>query len=336
MKLVKSQRRKRKVKLPELQSLNLLPKRRLEQVLDHPKLQTATADQIEAIDQILAGSLSQTSGDLEMALTGAAGTGKSYVVEILRDCLTLIGHQLMINAPTNKAVQSLSRLGVRGAETIHKAYRIVPKDFDPQTGQQLFLPLWEETAKNQSKTPIREDKTFVIVDESSMIGEPLYDIIVEAVKQWPSLEADHYMLHPKILWIGDLAQLPPIGYPRTPCFENCFVSYNLTRIVRYQGPVLEYATRLRQNLTTETLPAYSSTVSPDPEFGNIYTFSNPQKWVQQFLIALKKGIDQGDPYFVRALHARNYQVDRFNQMIRSHLYGQQAAPYEPGERLIAM
>ncbi|NJK38202.1 MAG: AAA family ATPase [Oscillatoriales cyanobacterium RM2_1_1] len=335
MKPAKQKRSRPSVKLPQLQALDLLSPRKLEQISSHGKLQNATADQLEAIDLILAGSLCQSPKDLEMALTGAAGTGKSYVVEILRDCLTLIGHKLAINAPTNKAVQSLSRLGVLGAETIHKAYRIVPKDFDPQTGQQLFLPLWEDKPSEQSRAPIQQDKTFVIVDESSMIGVPLYKIMVDAVNLWPIQDEGDYRLYPKILWIGDLAQLPPIGHPKTPCFENCFVSYNLTRIVRYQGPVLEYATQLRQNLTSETLPSYTKVLSPNPEFGNIYTFSDPRKWVEQFLIALNKGIDQGDPYFVRGLHARNYQVDHFNRIIRSHLYGHQAQPYEPGERLIA-
>ncbi|MGL5082339.1 MAG: AAA family ATPase [Microcoleaceae cyanobacterium] len=335
MKPAKQRSPSRQIQLPQLQSLKLLPKPRLEQIQSHPKLQTATADQIEAIDLILAGSLSQSPGDLEMALTGAAGTGKSYVVEILRDCLTVMGHKLTINAPTNKAVQSLSRLGVKDVETIHKAYRIVPKDFDPQTGQQLFLPFWEDKQSEHSKAPIRNDKTFVIVDESSMIGAPLYNIIISAVSLWPSQDQGDSMLYPKILWIGDLAQLPPIGHPRTPCFDRCFASYNLTRIVRYQGPVLEYATRLRENLTSETLPVYSSVLSPNPEFGNIYTFNDPRKWIEQFLMAIHKGIDQADPYFVRGLHARNYQVDDFNRIIRAHLYGNRAKPYETGERLIA-
>lgn len=91
-----------------------------------------------ALELILAHYASpQTSPPLRMLIQGTAGTGKSYLIQCIRNRLNLstnIKHNpLLVLAPTGVSAYNIQ------ATTIHAALRIPLRDMQPLTGQSLVF-----------------------------------------------------------------------------------------------------------------------------------------------------------------------------------------------------
>ena len=121
-------------------------------------------------------------------LTGAAGTGKSTMLEHIRNQLDL---KKMIVAPTGVAALNI------GGNTINSAFRIgfdtipeITKSKDPRFGKLL------------------KNLELLIIDEISMVRAPMLDAISQ------SLQIHRNSLEPfggvSVLACGDLFQLPPV------------------------------------------------------------------------------------------------------------------------------
>ena len=121
-------------------------------------------------------------------LTGAAGTGKSTMLEHIRNQLDL---KKMVVAPTGVAALNI------GGSTINSAFRIgfetipvITKSKDPRFGKLL------------------RNLELLIIDEISMVRAPMLDAISQ------SLQVHRNNSEPfggiKILACGDLFQLPPV------------------------------------------------------------------------------------------------------------------------------
>jgi len=114
--------------------------------------------------------------DNMVALSGAAGTGKTYLTTAIIEHLKSHYH-VTITAPTHKALSVIVRnihenkiVGV-SAKTIHSFLNIkLFTDYDK--GIQKFVP--DKTKKNLDTTDI------LIVDESSMVSDELFEFITQA------------------------------------------------------------------------------------------------------------------------------------------------------------
>lgn len=184
----------------------------------------ATAQQTEAIaflDAFASGF--ETIGCLQ----GYAGVGKTWVVSHWMQ--TLIddrpGINICVAAPTHKALDVLrSKCGHLPVEF---------KTVASLLGQHISRNEDGELTKGESP----RDWTFdiIVLDEASMVNR----------EQCGKLEAKGW----KILYVGDPAQLPPVGEDTSPAFEYK-TKYLMTEVVRQaaDNPVTGIATMLRERI----------------------------------------------------------------------------------------
>lgn len=169
---------------------------------------TLTKLQRQAVDAVLDW---YATDEKAFVVGGYAGTGKSTIAKIIKD---KIGNCLFA-AYTGKAAHILREKGLR-AETIHSLlYNYEGKDAQ---GNPIF------SLKDN------EVKFLLIVDEYSMIPPDMIDEIKFKC--------------PKVLFLGDPAQLPPIGYNEQYLKPDIF----LTEIHRQalDNPIIKWAHHIRE------------------------------------------------------------------------------------------
>ncbi|MFZ4464907.1 MAG: ATP-dependent DNA helicase, partial [Bacteroidales bacterium] len=180
-------------------------------------------------------------------LRGYAGTGKTTLVTTLVEVLPELGMRYVLLAPTGRAAKVLSSYTGKPASTIHrKIYRMANH---PDNGFSMFL------AEN------KHTKTVFIVDEASMIGDNsgdkgffshhnLLDDFMQYVSEGQNC---------RILFIGDHAQLPPVGLETSPAldinqlktaYSITAAQFELTEVMRQslESGILFNATALRVKL----------------------------------------------------------------------------------------
>lgn len=204
------------------------------------------ADQEEAIRRLTGFVNSPNNTDL-FVLKGYAGTGKTNLVSALSQVLPAFKWKSVLLAPTGRAAKVLSLYSKRPAQTIHK--KIFKKSVN-ENGS-LYFSLGENQHKN----------TIFIVDEASMIGldsgaqssyasQGLLESLFEYVFSGENC---------KLLFVGDTAQLPPVGCDESPALNEKFLktsfhlnifSCELKQVARQslESGILENATSLRQLL----------------------------------------------------------------------------------------
>lgn len=210
-----------------------------------------TKEQLQFCKQA-ASFLSSPNAEACFVLRGYAGTGKTTSVAALVKALPKFGLRSMLLAPTGRAAKVMSNYTGQKALTIHKKiYRKkAAMDMD------LVFQLAPNLAQN----------TVFIVDEASMIadewnaqrGSSFLGDLLEFVFQ-PSPEGK-----PKncfLLFVGDTAQLPPVGSTDSPALNPDYLSSNfhlevtaveLTEVVRQEkkSGILANATMLRKLVNT--------------------------------------------------------------------------------------
>ena len=203
----------------------------------------ATAGQIQWIHQV-AGFLLERDPHQLFVLKGYAGTGKTSLLKTLIPSLTKYNRKAVLLAPTGRAAKVMSAYTKRKAYTIHK-HIYYPK---LKSGSLSF-----ELQKNKASN------TIYIVDEASMIGNQtdsafggnaLLDDLIRFADQG---------MNCKVLLIGDVAQLPPVGLSLSPALipEELKLRYfkevfhvELQEVVRQaeSSGILKNATSLRRLL----------------------------------------------------------------------------------------
>lgn len=214
---------------------------------------TYTPQQQEALARI---STFLESDKRVFILRGYAGTGKTtLVLPILEKVVKMKLHpQLM--APTGRAARVLRVKTDCPATTIHKGiYKMKGMlaevgNEDEETELIYFFPIREMEFPGSS---------VLIIDESSMIsslknvGENFRfgsDILIKDILA--------YARDSKIIFIGDPAQLPPVGDNKSVALDDNYFkelgfpveSFDLTEVIRQkkESAILENATRLRDVL----------------------------------------------------------------------------------------
>ena len=125
-------------------------------------------------------------------ITGSAGTGKSYVINILINELRRRGGNYLLMAPTGVAAQNI------GGQTIHSVLRIHSAGERYQT-----LAFFDPEFKNELK-----GIDTIFIDEISMVLASLLSFISDL------FSSIHNNAEPfggiNVIVVGDLAQLPPV------------------------------------------------------------------------------------------------------------------------------
>ncbi len=227
-------------------------------------------------------------------IRGPAGTGKTTLLRIINE---EIGQSHVV-APTGKAALRVRQAAGCGASTIHRL---------------LFKPLKDEIT-GEVKFSLKEpheigvpESGCLIADESSMIDERLHDSMMVMAQA----------LGLNVIFLGDLAQLPPVAPPGQrpfnildPKLYEPTYSADLTEIVRQaQGdPLIQTSFYLRTNQPLEAMRRLESIP-------------------QENLVAEAAGVIQrGGAVLVHTNAVRN----KLNRAVRKHLgYGDDVYDGEP-------
>lgn len=164
-------------------------------------------------------------------ICGFPGTGKSTIVNVLKEYLYSKGHIISAVAPTGLAIKNLlSKCTMKHPDlcgTIHKMlYTVYPyihyERITPSEKQKLKVDKYKE------KVP-----TVIIVDEVSMIDTVILEKLIHYTNQFNA----------KLIMLGDENQLQPVGagnplYQMTRSSAMKPFITNLTQIMRQDNPFL--------------------------------------------------------------------------------------------------
>lgn len=186
-------------------------------------------------------------------LKGYAGTGKTTSVAALVKALPKFRLRVVLLAPTGRAAKVISSYTNQRALTIHK--KIYRKKSAVATEMAFQL------------APNLAEHTLFIVDEASMIADEwnpqngssfLKDLITFVYQPGPNGKDKNCSL----LFVGDIAQLPPVGSIDSPALNEKYLTDNfgltvtsveLTEVVRQEkkSGILANATMLRKLINTD-------------------------------------------------------------------------------------
>ncbi len=203
--------------------------------------------------ELLIGALARfcsVAGDGVFILNGYAGTGKTSLMGALVKSLRAAGREVVLLAPTGRAAKVLSGQAGTPAYTIHR--RIYRGDGGGG---------WTEGFRALQHNALTS--AVFIVDEASMIGDgtgeeggsSLLDDLVEYVFTGENS---------RLIVIGDVAQLPPVGASESPAmmpesYKRLGLKVSravLTDTVRQarESGILRNATWLRRAMLLDPLP----------------------------------------------------------------------------------
>lgn len=182
-------------------------------------------------------------------IDGYAGTGKTGMVSALVKTMPAFNIKTILLAPTGRAAKVLGHYSQKPASTIHK--HIYYASCDKEGNINLKL--------KQNKNV----QALYIVDEASMIGES------EQLFGSSSLLSDlishcNNGMGNKIIFVGDSAQLPPIGNTHSPALDSDYLyshfnqqalCQHLTQVVRQalQSGILKNASNIRWSLANNRI-----------------------------------------------------------------------------------
>lgn len=258
----------------------------------------------------------------EFLLSGAAGTGKTFLVEYLiqlardeHELARLIkpttpGMTFHFTATTNKAAKVLADALGEPAKTIHQALGLTVRQ-DYRTGKQYLQ-------KNKDKGVSLHYSTLVI-DEASMCNRELLRHIHDAATAIPTC---------KILYVGDKYQLPPVKENTCPIFDAAEQSFHLTDIVRQSkgSPIIGFSHKYREMIDNPELDW--------PQIPNdreaIFHYTDGKEWEKEIE---KSYLEAHHPDDLRVLAWSNARVIQYNKFIRTKLG--HTEHFVPGENMLS-
>lgn len=188
-------------------------------------------------------------------LKGYAGTGKTTLISALVKVLPRLKLKSVLLAPTGRAAKVISNYSGKKAFTIHKKIYRKKNAASPEMNFVLGDNLMENT--------------IFIVDEASMISDMVHDYSRQSLLE----DLVSYVYNGKnckLMFVGDTAQLPPVGSELSPAlnkeilssdFRLKVLSYELTDVVRQEkeSGILYNATQLRELIRKgkQTFPKFS-------------------------------------------------------------------------------
>ncbi len=257
-------------------------------------------------------------------LTGYAGTGKTTLLQALLKRLRSQGdrRRVVFTAFSNKATKVLERMANQwdleiDCVTCCKLLGLRPQ-IDSITGKQVFQP-------DRDSESFIDRYQLVVVDEASMINEELWLLLTGAITD--------LVRHTQLLFVGDIAQLPPIGELESKVFSQVYHRSDLTEVVRYGGAIAHLAESIRNSLANPRLPRFTTSTN-DTHTEGVFAV-NQWEWEKLLVRAFQSESYQQDPDYVRAVAYTNRRVDALNQTIRRAIHGEDKPRFVEGDRLVA-
>lgn len=267
-------------------------------------------DAIDRLEEFL------NSKEDEFTLVGRGGTGKTTIIKkIIAEARGNVGGITV----AHKAKKVLgASIGKHRVKTIASALAI---KLDETTGK--FEP--DMFARKNGRVPIA-NMDIIIVDEASMISKAMYDEIMTLKKR-----------SAKVIFMGDNAQLPPIGASEeSPVFKSKN-KYILTEKMRQAktSPIIGIGTLVANNVEStspklKVIPKELRADSFDQQSGSSVKFTdNESKALDEFVEDFKNA--NGNPDFVKIVtfnnqnHSSSQSVKSLNEKVRTKLFGKRAS-----------
>ena len=267
-----------------------------------------TNDQRKAYDDLIAFiNAPYNPNDYKRALTGPAGTGKTYLVKALIKNSHINYSQIGLAAPTHKACRVLgesigisnvkvntlqSDLGLRLNFDVEK-FDITNPPFDPK-----------------GRIKIGEYKIY-IVDESSMINRGLCNFLEKTCKSKQC----------KLIYIGDASQLAPVNEKYSPAFKAIKCN-TLSQIVRQEddNPIRHLLSLLRYDIEHKTFTFLNYISKNREHFDEYNTKGYKVCTTEEFghIMAVNFNDEEltHDVDFVKVIGYTNMCVSSWNKFIR--------------------
>lgn len=275
-------------------------------------MHTLNSDQSAALDAIMQW-LDAPISDPFFVLKGYAGTGKTFTV---KELVRRFKGRIVFTAPTNKATKVL-RATLKSPQYSPECRTIYSL---------LGLRMEANGELKELKAP--EDPIdlsqfrLVVVDEGSMLNKQVLGHIQECLQAFK---------HLRVLFMGDAAQLPPVGEVESPIWSFPQVA-TLSKVMRHDNQILTLATAIRKIVDH---PAPSLRIESDNSDGQgVYKLSKAM-----FMGAIGQQAESGalTSGQAKVISWRNVKVDEYNKLARTHIFGfeeSRRSLWLPNDRLI--
>lgn len=244
-------------------------------------------------------------------LRGYAGTGKTTIVKSLVEALPGIGKKTVLMAPTGRAAKVMTSYTGKQANTIHRKIYLAHTNKDGLINLRLQVNYHRHT--------------LFIVDEASMIqqGMGTDGTLFSARNLLDDLFQFVYSgENCRMMFIGDGAQLPPVGLSHSPALDTAFLKRNyhlsvddfeLTEVVRQarQSGILVNATLVREQLQ---MPALSFPFFSLDGFKDIHRLTGP--YLEEALVNAYSGASKDHNVVICR---SNKRANIFNREIRRRI-----------------
>jgi len=236
-------------------------------------------------------------------LQGFAGTGKTFLTKMISQSDI---PNLYFSATTNKASKVLeNNLGV-SVKTIYSLLGLKMEEREDR----LVL--------TKSDKPIYFPRgSIIVVDEASMVGRELLNVIISM----PAI---------RVIFVGDPAQLPPVNEVSSPAWKTIDNESNraiLRTVMRNDNELLNMATEIRSCLREKN---YVSPIRQDvsAEGDGVYLFDSKREF-EDHLLSKIRSVNFNE---TKVIAWRNDTVNYYNTIIRRKLGFTQK--YEAGDIIL--
>lgn len=265
--------------------------------------------QAAAVEAML-GFLDKADTRPYFVLSGRAGTGKTFSAEEVR---RRVKGRFVFTAPTNKATKVLRE-------------SLTSDEYKPECRTiYSLLGLTLEANGEVKELSAPEDPVdlsqyaAVFVDEGGMVNKAVMYHIEQA----------HKMTGVKFIFMGDDAQLPPVGEVSSPIWKIA-ARADLTKVERHDNQILTLATRLH-GAVGMAVPRIQLLPDHDEQQGvwKLDEGSFEKKILQATDLGAFSKSNKA-----KVIAWRNVTVDSYNKRIRGRLYPAVTDPWVAGDRVI--
>ena len=263
--------------------------------------------QKKAYDEIL--QFLQSKGSGSHSLIGYAGTGKTTLLNFVRDSIDIF-ETVVFSSPTHRANAVMKlKMPKEKVLTLHSLLDLSPN-----------LDLEDYDARNADFVQKKSKKTFVppsilIIDESSMINDKLFDLIQKRFK------------NTKILFVGDDAQLKPV--------KQTEVSKALTstdgKSVLNQVMRADNSNLLDESMHTREKGGYTYVTNLNADDKGVEFLEQSAEFYKRASQMYNSEEFNNNPLLLRILSFTNSEVAAANEKMRLGKFGREAGEYEVGD-----
>ena len=284
-----------------------------------------TAGQSELVDSL--DSFLNCEGKSVFLLKGYAGTGKTFITKGLTEYFRAVGRNYVLAAPTGKASKVIARKTQSLAYTIHKtiySFKDIVEYCDGNLDGSETYKFYAQLAINNMSAD-----TVFIIDEASMLSDAYHEdeffrfgsgFLLQDFFKFVNL--DHNDHKKKVIFIGDDAQLPPVGMSFSPALDQNYLSrkhniestfFELTDVVRQKAEsgVMHNSIKLRKTLYNGIF----NQLIIDLAYSDIEKV-NHENLLGRYLESCKGKIN-GESII---LAHSNADVSAYNKLIREHFF----------------